>query len=73
MYRTYTSVALLVAFSIPAMTLPAPQPQTTTYAHIVNGECQEQTSNYTILSQEKVLAPPKLVTGSTCEAQSSGQ
>lgn len=73
MYHTYASIALLATFAMPAMTLPAPQPQTTTYADIVNGECQEQTSNYTILSQEKVLAPPKLVTGSTCEAGPSGQ
>ena len=73
MYHTYASIALMVAFFMPAMSLPAPQPQTTTYAHIVNGHCEEQTSNYTILTQEKVLAPPALVTGSTCEAGPSGQ
>ena len=73
MYHIYTSIPLLMAFSMPAMTLPAPQPQTTTGPLIVNGKCQEQTSNYTILTQEKVLAPPALVTGSECEAGPAGQ
>lgn len=73
MYRIYTSIPVLMAFSMPTMSLPAPQPQTTTGALIVDGQCHEQTSNYTIDSQVKILAPPALVTGSSCEGGPAGQ
>ena len=73
MYRIYASIPLFMAFSMPAMSLPAPQPQTTTGAHIVDGTCQEQTSNYTVTSQTQVIAKPELVTGSTCNAGPAGQ
>ena len=73
MNRICASITLLMAFSMLAMAFPAPEPQTTTGPIAVNGKCQEQTSNYTITSQEQVIAPPALVTGSTCEAGPSGQ
>lgn len=66
MYRIYASISVLMALSMPAMSLPAPQPQVTTGATIVDGTCKEQTSNYTVTSQTQVIAAPELVTGSTC-------
>ena len=73
MFRTHTSIALLAALITLVASLPAPQPQTTTGPHIVGGECHEQTSSYTVLSQNPVLATPVLVTGSTWEAGPEGK
>ncbi|KAL9638652.1 MAG: hypothetical protein Q9164_001411 [Protoblastenia rupestris] len=78
MHRLSSTIAVLGALIAITSAVPhpvpapnpvaAPEPQVTTGARFEDGRCIELKDNYTITSQEKFLAKPRLVTGATCQA-----